>query len=99
MLIRGPSQEHHPAEPWSGDLDRAPILFINSNPSVNADERYPANDWSDAQVDACFAGRFGGEDAPIRGGGRTLLRDETYRRRAVPFLNHVRNRAKQVFGP
>lgn len=93
-----PSEKHHLPEPWNGDLERAPILFISSNPSVNAAEHYPDDGWSNAQVEAYFAGRFGGEGAPIRRDGRTHLRDKTYSRKSVPFLNHLRNRAKEILG-
>lgn len=28
-------------EPWSGHIDKAPLLFLGSNPSIDADEKYP----------------------------------------------------------
>ena len=38
------SKFHRP-EAWTGNLSSAPIIFLASNPSFNADENYP--DWSD----------------------------------------------------
>jgi hypothetical protein len=52
---------HHLAEPWSGDIERAPILFISSNPSINDQERYPTRDqteWSDEAVVGFFHDRL-----------------------------------------
>lgn len=31
-------------EPWVGDLESAPVLFLSSNPGINRDEVYPALD-------------------------------------------------------
>ncbi|MGJ0493228.1 hypothetical protein [Methylobacter sp.] len=31
----------HLPEPWNGEIDTAPILFISSNPSININEIYP----------------------------------------------------------
>ena len=34
------SRMHRP-EAWTGDIVNAPILFLSSNPSFNAEENYP----------------------------------------------------------
>ena len=46
-------------EPWNGQIDRAPILFISSNPSFNPGEDYPL--WlggNDDDVNSFFTDRF-----------------------------------------
>jgi hypothetical protein len=48
-------------EPWNGDVERAPLLFIASNPAIDPTERYPTidgNEWPESQVEAFFRYRF-----------------------------------------
>ncbi len=52
---------HQLPEPWNGDIVRAPLLFVASNPSIDRMERFPTRDrreWSDVQVLEFFGGRF-----------------------------------------
>lgn len=86
-------------EPWNGDIERAPLLFISSNPAISAVERYPNLDWADDDITRFFTGRFGdAPDAPIAGGTRVLNTDGS-RGRANPFLSWVRARAAELGCP
>ena len=40
----------HIPEPWSGQIEKAPILFLSSNPSIGGDEAYPTWDWSSKEI-------------------------------------------------
>lgn len=83
-------------EPWNGDLRRAPILFVSSNPSISATEAFPRGRSSDGVIARFFEGRFGtAADAPIHDGARTLMADGT-RSRAVRFLSSIRLRAAEL---
>lgn len=33
--------ERHLPKPWNGSLERSPMLFVSSNPSINELEQYP----------------------------------------------------------
>jgi len=37
-----PLSEHQVPEPWTGHLDRARLVFISSNPSIDPREAYPS---------------------------------------------------------
>lgn len=45
------SNMHRP-EAWTGDITRAPIIFLSSNPSFNKDENYPSWDTSKWSIEA-----------------------------------------------
>ena len=45
-------------EPWSGDITRAAVLFVSSNPSIDSAEAYPTRNWDDERRADFFAGRF-----------------------------------------
>lgn len=47
----------HP-EPWNGYIDRAEILFIGSNPSINFEEFYPDDNWNDNDIIEFHNNRF-----------------------------------------
>lgn len=51
-------------EPWSGQLETAPILFVASNPGFAPSEEYPRSDWPDALIFDFFRHRFGGGIRP-----------------------------------
>ncbi|MFZ2228684.1 MAG: hypothetical protein WA090_04785 [Candidatus Nanopelagicaceae bacterium] len=51
----------HRPEAWTGDLERAPIIFLSSNPSFDAMENFPSWDtksWSDEDISDFGANRF-----------------------------------------
>lgn len=45
-------------EPWAGDLEKASILFIGSNPSFNPEEKFPSLNSSDEEIYDFFNNRF-----------------------------------------
>jgi hypothetical protein len=86
-------KEHQVPEPWSGDLTKAPLLFLSSNPSINDQEFYPRWSWPESKVRTYFQDRF---SKWIRDGLYTLHRDGTYSQ-PVPFWAEVRNRAVEIY--
>ena len=88
--------QHQVPEPWSGNIEQAPILFISSNPSISDSEEYPTLSWSDSEMSDFFNNRFGGgRKAWAEGGRKSLQRDGTYSR-VIPFWNGVRHLAKEL---
>lgn len=45
-------------EPWNGNISKADILFISSNPSIDENEQYPTSDWNDTEIADFFVNRF-----------------------------------------
>ncbi len=85
-------------EPWSGDIEHAPILFLSSNPSFeeNRSEEYPQ--WSDEWTADFFRHRFGGGRKQwIDEDGVRSLQWDGSRGKAVPFWREVRSRARELF--
>ncbi|MEG4861524.1 hypothetical protein QUB75_29530 [Microcoleus sp. K1-B6] len=83
-------------EPWSGQIEQAPILFLSSNPSIGSDEDYPTWDWSCSEVHDYFNYRFGGGRKHwIVDGTKSLLKDGKYSR-STRFWAAVRQRAIEL---
>lgn len=53
-------------EPWNGDIENSPILFISSNPSINSYEHYPLDNWKDEEIIDFFKNRFSNERKYVR---------------------------------
>lgn len=88
--------EYQVPEPWSGNIEQAPILFLSSNPSISTIEDYPQWSWSDDSIDDYFNNRFGGgHKAWIVNGTKTLQRDGTYSR-SIHFCREIRQRACEL---
>jgi hypothetical protein len=54
----------HRPEAWTGNLTKAPIIFISSNPSFNKQENFPnwqASQWSKSQILDFAMNRFSGD--------------------------------------
>jgi hypothetical protein len=60
-------REHELPEPWSGDLERALILFVSSNPSgavpirlgaIRGDKKAPRGAWDDERLEDYYHWRF-----------------------------------------
>lgn len=49
-----PRFPHQLPEPWSGHIERAPLLFVGSNPSLNPSERFPTKGWANEEIEAYF---------------------------------------------
>jgi len=54
--------EFHLPEPWSGEIETAPILFVSWNPSWNPNERFPTREWTDGAIVDFFRTRFSHSD-------------------------------------
>jgi len=88
--------QHQVSEPWSGDIQHAPILFFSSNPSIDEQEEFPLWSWSDEWIEDFFTHRYNGGRKQWIEGGTRFLRLDGSRGRAVSFWSQVRNRAKEL---
>jgi uracil-DNA glycosylase len=89
-------EEFQVPEPWSGELHRAPLLFLSSNPGFGVGSVYPTSSWTDTELHDYFEQRFGGAEPRIAGGIRSLLLDGTYGS-AVRFWAAVQRRAVELY--
>lgn len=90
-------QDHQVPEPWSGQIERAPVLFVSSNPSISERDEYPRWSASDELITEFFNRRFGGgRKLWIQDGKYALGQDDSYMR-AVAFWSAIRNRAIELF--
>jgi hypothetical protein len=55
---RATRDEFHLPEPWNGQIESAPILFVSWNPSWNPNEHFPTQGWTDDAVIDFFRTRF-----------------------------------------
>lgn len=90
-----PLREQQVPEPWTGHLDRARLVFISSNPSIDPREAYPR--WGDdiAESVRYFTDRFDGGPGQIRDGIYSPLPDGGWSG-AVRFWAAVRQRAFEL---
>lgn len=87
---------HQVPEPWSGRIDKAPILFISSNPSISDQEIFPKGDWTDERIIDYFSNRFGsGDQEWIINGTKSLRKDGNYGR-ATMFWAGVKSRVNEL---
>lgn len=82
-------------EPWAGNLGGGRIVFLSSNPSINAAEDYPRGDWTDAKVVDFVTERF--THGWVKN-DRVLLLDGMYHPTRVQFWVRVRKRAAELLG-
>jgi len=86
----------HLPEPWNGEIESAPILFISSNPSININEVYPTTSWPDNEIIDFFSNRFGGNWVDIQNYRYyPKLKDGTYSKGNV-FWGKVRNHSEKL---
>jgi hypothetical protein len=86
-------QEHWQVpEPWRGQLDRAPLLFISSNPSIDQNDDCPWDFDPDERITSYFDTGGIASNFP-----RSTSRDGTVSSRNVPFWVSVNARAKELF--
>jgi hypothetical protein len=96
--------QHHVPEPWSGDIEHAPILFISSNPGFNKADiphgeqaKFPLWEWPDEAIEEFFTQRFNqAKSKPWIKDNHYLLRNGSYSRLAVSYWSGVRARAKEL---
>src|SRR5258708_1104938 len=96
MDIPGHDDAHLP-EPWSGRIEKACILFVGSNPSIDYDEDFPTKGWDNDTVSDFFENRFGGGLKLWTRQGQALRIDGSYCD-ANPTWSDIRNRASEILG-
>ncbi len=98
FIIKGQSEEDYQVpEPWSGDLENAPILFLSSNPSISMREKYPRSSWPNERIIDFFVHRFGGGlENWTMDGRRTLNQDGIYSTQWVRYWVSARRRAIEL---
>jgi len=81
-------------EPFSGEIDKANILIISSNPSIDLtrNEEFPTCKWDEKSTIEYFYNRF---DKYITDGIRKRNKDGTYTH--VPYWSGIKGRVKEVF--
>jgi hypothetical protein len=83
-------------EPWTGEIDRAPILFVGSNPSIG-DDTHSLGATPDAEVWDSHHFVFGGGAKQYTFDGKyTTLPNGERGRRAVATWAGVRKRAEEL---
>lgn len=98
------SKFHRP-EAWTGNLSSAPIIFLASNPSFNADESYPdwSEDWEEKKILDFATHRFVEEgernfgaidSGPNR--DKTFLLDGTPSENSVAYWREIRGRVAEI---
>jgi len=99
-IVQTQSEEDYKVpEPWSGDLENAPILFLSSNPSISTREKYPRSSWPDDKTIDFFVHRFGGGlEGWTKDGRYILYKDGTYSSDFVRYWAHARRRAVELLG-
>jgi len=91
-----PIREHQVPEPWTGHLEKARLVFISSNPSIDPLEAYPR--WGDdiTQSGRYFTDRFDGGPGQILDGVRSPLPGGGWSTGVVRFWASVRQRAFEL---
>jgi hypothetical protein len=84
-------------EPWVGEIEHAPILFISSNPSIDEQEEFP-NDiekkWTPELTTDFFQNRFGLTADWVKDG--KVLRRDGSRGKSVRFWASARSRVSEL---
>lgn len=89
-------------EPWSGHIEKAPILFIDINPSISKPkyendldvEEYPTNSWSDEEIVDFFENRFDGKW--VLDGRKNLRKNNEYRKKPVLYWSNIITRTETL---
>jgi hypothetical protein len=95
-------------EAWTGNLEKAPIIFLASNPSFDSEEAFPdwSGQWSESDITEfatkrflATAGRpFGATDGPdMKSADRVYLKDGIARTgRTVAYWREIRGRVGEI---
>lgn len=82
-------------EPWNGDLEKAPVIILGSNPSINENEMYPDSSWNTDEKFQFHSERFSGKWTKDQ--KYVMLKDGSYDTKAVRFWSSVKNRVKEIY--
>jgi hypothetical protein len=100
QIQKQPWENFQVPEPWNGHLEKAPILFLSSNPSISESEEYPLGCWTEDQITDFFENRFGGGKKQwVKDGIHGLQKstdDQPSHGKATHFWVEVRERAKEL---
>ncbi|MFA8451068.1 MAG: uracil-DNA glycosylase family protein [Bacteroidales bacterium] len=83
-------------EPWSGDLEHAPILFISSNPSISEQEYFPLLSWEDESIIDFFHNRFSASKGYVKNYRYPKLKDGSYAKNWVRYWSYLRTIASDL---
>ncbi len=90
----------HVAEPWLGHIDRAPVLFVASNPGYSNDEDAQAWAEDDDELIDIFINYFGDGRRRYSIGGIRPVDDQGHAaKRWVRYWAYARQRAIELMGP
>ena len=81
-------------EPWCGQIDVAPILFVSSNPSIGDDQRVLGRVEDADAFDSHHFALGGGRERYVEEGVYTLDPDGKRSKRPVYFWGRARDRAQ-----
>jgi hypothetical protein len=100
----GPGASFQVPEPWAGHIDRAPLLFMSSNPSISRLEPYPEWDaeWDADRTAQFFIERFGPGPTQAKNGVYYALKEpgrgnSQHSARPVPFWNICKRNAEWLY--
>jgi hypothetical protein len=98
----------HRPEAWTGDITKAPIIFLSSNPSFNKDENYPSwdlNKWPVEKILDFALNRFSAKQLRMYGAteygalknfDRTIELDGALSKKRVRYWSWVRQLVSHI---
>lgn len=92
ISVQDSSKYFQLAEPWSGNITVAKILFISSNPSISSDDKIPTKIWKKKDIKFFYEKRFRGYF--IKDGSKGLKINKTYKN--VSFWSSVKARSTEL---
>lgn len=102
------NSDMHRPEAWTGDITKAPIIFLSSNPSFNKDENYPSwdsNKWSIEKIIDFALNRFSRQQLRMYGAtecgslknfDRTVELDGALSKNRVKYWSWVRQLVSHI---
>ncbi len=86
-------------EPWDGDILKAPILVLSSNPAFTTEELFPTNSWPKAMIADFFKNRFldRGPKYSWTYNHKILLKDGS-RGHSVRYWSSIQKRVEEIIG-
>ena len=91
----------HRPEAWTGDLKRAKIVVLASNPSFDKKELFPdwSTDWTEENIIDFAVNRFGSKQRKfgatdgliIKDADKTIGKDGSLSKKRVKYWKHIRN--------
>jgi hypothetical protein len=85
-------------EPWNGDLEKSPLLYLSSNPSISKTEVYPTWIYQEEEIMDFFINRFSrGKKIWVKDGKYGLKKNGSYTR-ATPYWSEMIKRSEELHG-